>query len=676
MTADQQTSAEAYEPVVALADVEAALALFAEGIAGRYLHIRSNQEFATNPRLQLNAETSGQNSDTLFLPESVHSENACAYRVLVMEQIGLRECDTLGFRMKAALAQIPELTSRYKPNADAGPRIGDYRLLFDCFSQPALAEDLFLLFEETRIQTHLQRGYPGLVKHMTSHHGYLLNSPVPADLLQRAKRWRMGEALSLADGELEQSLHNALQRHSSNAQSVYDSATALCQHYELILAHYAADQGDYRESEESLVDWLNREQRVEEWEEELDDINEQLSQSPAMEVPTGQEEEAVFGDAGDGSQRQMDLEIKELKDERDTLKRRVDMERSAVAHALGKTQGDARSFRYDEWDYLNRTYLRAWCRVFEQPLENAGDADIAPLKAVIRAYQHNVQRQLEQIRPTGLERVKRVQDGDELDLDAVIEARQDIRAGQSPNERVYSRKEKVQRDVSAIFLVDLSASTDDPIQPPEPKDWSNYEQDESDTRAGWYASFDEVEEEPEEPGRKIIDLEREAMVVMAAALEALGDSYGIYGFSGYSKDNVELFIAKEPDDGFSQATLRSIAAMAPKGSTRMGPAIRHATQKLMNSGSAMKVLMVISDGFPQDCDYGPMRGNHDYGVEDTAKALLESQQKGVETFCMTVDKSGHDYLKRMCPDERYMIIEEMEDLPDQLTKVYAALTGK
>ena len=430
------------------------------------------------------------------------------------------------------------------------------------------------------------------------------------------------------------------------------------------------------QNDESVVDWLNREQRVEEWEEELEEINEQLNQSVAMDTATGEEQEAVFGDAGDGSQRQMDIEIKELKEERDTLKRRVDMERSAVAHALGTSQSDARSFRYDEWDYLNRTYLRAWCRVFEQSLEDDSEEDITPLKTVIRTYKNTVQRQLEQIRPTGLERIRRVQDGDELDLNAVIEARQDIRAGQSPNERVYSRKERVQRDVSAIFLVDLSASTDDPIQPPEPKDWSNYEEDDADTRAGWYASFDDIEEESDEPGRKIIDLEREAMVVMAAALEALGDSYGIYGFSGYSKDNVELFIAKEPDDAFSNATLKNIASMSPKGSTRMGPAIRHASQKLMNTGSAMKVLMVISDGFPQDCDYGPVRGNHDYGVEDTARALQESQQKGIETFCMTVDKSGQDYLKRMCPDERYMIIEEMEDLPNQLTKVYTALTGK
>ncbi|MAR28965.1 MAG: hypothetical protein CMD51_05380 [Gammaproteobacteria bacterium] len=673
MTLEQEP--EAIEPSIALADVESSLALFAEGIAGRYLHIRSNQEFAANPKLTLE-ESGGQNSDTLFLPESVATTHASTYRVLAMEQIGLRECDTLSFRMETAVEQIPSLLQRFQPDPNAGPRVGDYRLLFTSFSQPALAEDLFLLFEETRIQAHLQRAYPGLTKHLQAYHGYLLQSQVPADLLEQAKRWRMGEPLMLSDSGLQRTLYEAIEEHRESAATVYDSVAALCGHYEAVLAHYELVESSYRETDESLVDWLNREQRIEEWEEELEDINEQLSQSMAMEIPTGQEEEAVYGDAGDGSQRQIDLDIKELKDERDTLKRRVDMERSAVAHALGKSQGDARSFRYDEWDYLNRTYLRAWCRVFEQPLGTDGEDDIAPLKAVIRAYQNTVQRQLEQIRPTGLERIRRVQDGDELDLNAVIEARQDIRAGQSADERVYSRKERVQRDVSAIFLVDLSASTDDPIHPPEPRDWSNYEEDESDTRAGWYASFDEIEEEPEEPGRKIIDLEREAMVVMAAALEALGDSYGIYGFSGYSKDNVELFIAKEPDDAFSHTTLKSIAAMAPKGSTRMGPAIRHATQKLMNTGSAMKVLMVISDGFPQDCDYGPVRGNHDYGVEDTAKALQESQQKGIETFCMTVDKSGHDYLKRMCPDERYMIIEEMEDLPSQLTKVYAALTGK
>ena len=89
--------------------------------------------------------------------------------------------------------------------------------------------------------------------------------------------------------------------------------------------------------------------------------------------------------------------------------------------------------------------------------------------------------------------------------------------------------------------------------------------------------------------------------------------------------------------------------MKPKRSTRMGPAIRHASMKLDSSGAALKVLMIVSDGFPQDHDYGPDRGDHEYGLRDTARALLEAEGRGVETFCVTVDRSGHDYLRRNVP---------------------------
>ena len=115
-------------------------------------------------------------------------------------------------------------------------------------------------------------------------------------------------------------------------------------------------------------------------------------------------------------------------------------------------------------------------------------------------------------------------------------------------------------------------------------------------------------------------------------MDALGDSYGIYGFSGYGKDCVEVFVAKEPQQAFSQHVLHAIAGMKPKRSTRMGPAIRHSVHKLMQAGNAMKVLMVISDGFPQDSDYGPERGNHEYGLQDTAKALARSSAKGCGNF--------------------------------------------
>ncbi|MCR9259249.1 MAG: VWA domain-containing protein [Pseudomonadaceae bacterium] len=658
--------------MVNLAACEDTLALFTEGIAGRYLHIKATDEFANNRQLAYHNDRAGQGSDALFLPEEIDAPDHHCYRVLVLEQIGLRECGTFSFRMQRGLAEISELASRYEVPKGATPRTGDFFLLFSAFAQPSLASELFNLFEKARVQAHLLRTYPGINRHMQRYHQHLLaTAELHYDPLSFGHRSLWG------DDEIPpewRSLGDALQQLQGPDQSVYDSVRALCQLYDQVAEAYVFDNlTAYPSPEESIPDWLNREQRIDEWDEKLEELDDQVMMADMIHA---EDLEAERGETSEAAVRDAEVDIKMLMDERDTLKRRIDMEKSSVQHALGADRSAARSYRYDEWDYLQRRYLTHWCRVYEESLSGTDEEDIEGLNNAIRHFQGIVQKQLEQIRPTGLQRISRVQDGDELDLNAIIEARQDIRAGQSPSERFYSRKERMHRDVCAIFLVDLSASTDDPVEPPEPKDWSDYDEDAADNmRDPWYASLSSDEEEPVVE-RKIIDIQREAMVVMASALDALGDSYGIYGFSGYGKDCVEVFVAKEPQEGFSQRTLQSIAAMKPKRSTRMGPAIRHSTHKLMQSGHAMKVLMIISDGFPQDSDYGPERGNHTYGVEDTAKAIKEAQQKGVETFCITVDRSGQDYLKQMCPDSRYLVIEEMEDLPDQLTKVYAALTGR
>lgn len=656
--------------MLALADTEDTLALFCEGIAGRYFHIKASDEFANHRRLSLGPQETGQTSDTLFLPEQLDGPDRASYRVLAMEQIGLRECGTFEFRMPAALAQIPALRELHATPRGATARTGDFHLLFGSFAQPGLAADIFNLLEKARVLAHLRRTYPGLRRHITNYHTHLLTiSPGSTDALVTGHRHIWGEPVTNPHWFI---LGEYLDQLGQLNTTVYDSCTALCELYSHIESSYVfTETSPYAPQEESLPDWLNREQRVEEWEENLEELNMAI----AVEMLQAEDVEAERGDANEATVREAEMDIKSLIDERDTMQRRIDMERSSVQHALGADRGHARSFRYDEWDYLQRKYLTHWCRVFEEPLLGGDDEETTALMQAIKNYQPIVQKQLEQIRPTGLQRVTRVQDGDELDLNAIIEARQDLRAGHSPDERFYSRKERMHRDVCAIFLVDLSASTDDPIDPPEPTDWSKYDDDGVNLRDPW-DDPDEDELTDDQPKRKIIDIQREAMVVMASSLDALGDSYGIYGFSGYGKDCVELFVAKEPDQRFSQKTLHAIAAMKPKRSTRMGPAIRHATHKLTQAGHAMKVLIVISDGFPQDSDYGPERGNHEYGLQDTAKALQEAQQKGVESFCVTVDRSGQDYLKRMCPDARYLVIEEMEDLPDQLSKVYAALTAR
>ena len=161
---------------------------------------------------------------------------------------------------------------------------------------------------------------------------------------------------------------------------------------------------------------------------------------------------------------------------------------------------------------------------------------------------------------------------------------------------------------------------------------------------------------------------------MVQALETLGDAYGIFGFSGHGRRNVEYHVAKEFGDPLSLSIWNAIAAMRPRGYTRMGPAIRHTIQKLSRQDETRKVLLLLSDGFPQDTDYGLDRNDLEYGIQDTAQALAEAEQAGIQTFCVTVDRAGHDYLRRMCPDQQYLIIDEVESLPAELGKIYRTLT--
>ena len=171
----------------------------------------------------------------------------------------------------------------------------------------------------------------------------------------------------------------------------------------------------------------------------------------------------------------------------------------------------------------------------------------------------------------------------------------------------------------------------------------------------------------------MLDVQKEALTLIALALQALGDSFAVYGFSGYGREEVEFYVAKGFEDPPGARTWRGIAGMKPRRSTRMGPAIRHAVRRLNEQDTALRILIILSDGFPQDHDYGPDRTDHTYGIRDTAKALDEAHLSGVETFCLTVDRAGHDYLRQMCQEDRYLVIDEIESLVDVLPKVYAAL---
>lgn len=679
---------------VRLEDVERRLGLFASAISGQHYNIEPAPEGADGD----DAASQPAAADVIHLPVSYgvfpeRAQNLGAYRAMVLHQVGYREFGSYDFRMEIARERCPGLGARRAP--EAALRQSDFTTFFLHFPRPSLARHVFGLLESHRIDVRTLAAYPGIAAH---HRRLALlalerRGEIPLDplvsVLESMVRWSLGDdvdALEAIDatGALPGLLHEATRVQRAGAD-VYDTAEATAR----IFAHLeeaglvtgvelpmsalteedvellGLDRPEFQG--EGPDDWLQREARLADW----------MSELAAMDAFI---DEAERGDTDGAGETRDAGGLRALIDKRDTLARRTDMERAAVSAALDPDQSRGRRrFWYDEWDEPNGRYLPRWCRLFEERLADGDGGDVAGLFRQIARHKKKVREQFANLPLEALQRERRIVDGEDLDWDALVRYAVDRKRHEVPDDRVYERRERALRDVAAAFLVDLSASTDDPTVKPEPEampemqsaQHPNLRDPYDDDPYLWSKDRRAV---PEPPVRRIVDVLRESLVLMAAGLHDFGDAFAIYGFSGYGRQCVEYFVAKEFRDTWTPATLRALAAMKPKRSTRMGPAIRHTARKLAATCAGLQVMIVLSDGFPQDCDYGPDRGDHRYGVADTARALREAEVKGIKTFCITVDRSGHDYLKGMCPDERYLIIDEIESLPDALAKVYRRLT--
>ena len=333
---------------------------------------------------------------------------------------------------------------------------------------------------------------------------------------------------------------------------------------------------------------------------------------------------------------------------------------------------ETREFWYDEWDFRAADYKPRWCRVLQRPLDE-GDADF--FEETLRRYSAlaaQTRKQFEQLRPELFRKIKRLHDGEDFDLDLVIEYLTERRAGHSFTDKVYWRRNKVERQVAVAFLLDMSASTDEEIEKRKQK---YADEDFGDDARRYYEWLSKRKAEAMlRPPKRIIDLEKESMVLLIGALEAIGDDYGIYGFSGYGRDNVEFYVLKDLDEPLSDEVKARIDKTEPIRSTRMGPAIRHATAKLEEHDAKVRILFLVSDGRPQDHGYGRDRTEREYAINDTHQALMEAKRKGIVPFCLTVDREGHEYLGQMCEDIGYEILGDIDSLPGRLPTLYRRLT--
>jgi nitric oxide reductase activation protein len=346
----------------------------------------------------------------------------------------------------------------------------------------------------------------------------------------------------------------------------------------------------------------------------------------------------------------------ELRDPRmQSVKRRPSQHQDDDQGPLSANQPD--TFVYDEWDVFANRYRSQWCRVHEKVMP-IGDLNFYRETLLNhRGLLQRIRSEFEQVAPELYHKEKRLPDGAEHDLDAAIEAMTDLRIGVSPSEKIFWRHHKIERDVAVAFLLDMSGSTGEAIG-----------------RAAAIRQLAGPGDSREPAQRRIIDVEKESIVLMMEALEAIGDRYGVYGFSGHGRDNVEFFVIKDIGEEFGVDIAKRFGRVGPLHATRMGPAIRHAASKLKQEQTRTKLLFLISDGRPQDRGYSQDGAEKAYAIQDTRMALVEARHEGIHPFCLTVDKEGNDYLRAMMDDFSYEVLADVTLLPYRLPQLYKRLT--
>ncbi len=288
------------------------------------------------------------------------------------------------------------------------------------------------------------------------------------------------------------------------------------------------------------------------------------------------------------------------------------------------------AFHYNEWDYERQHYRKHWAVLRELDVQPVHDGFV---EETVRRYSgvvKHLRRTFEALRGED-KLLKKQPHGDDIDLDAVVEAWADSHAGMEMSDRLFTKMHKLERNIAVMFMVDMSGST---------KGWIN-------------------------------DAEREALVLLCESLETLGDRYAIYGFSGTTRKRCEVYRIKRFDEPYDDEVRARISGIRPRDYTRMGVAIRHLSKLLNEVEARTRLLITLSDGKPDDLD--TYRGA--YGIEDTRMALIEAKRDGIHPYCITIDTEAKDYLPHMYGPVNYTVIDEVRKLPLKVSDIYRRLTS-
>jgi hypothetical protein len=516
------------------------------------------------------------------------------------------------------------------------PSGADYRTALSLFPNSQLARRIFGTLENGRIDRRMRQKYRGLVRdldlireHLRRHRPRITELPaamIPFELLFQITL--LGGALddsrqyySQVVSELETVVADYFR---SPTASVADTLMATAHVYSLFQSVNPVDDS---------VQQIETPSESSENDDENSSAVDTLKQRQTEKMPRRRDARELFNAWNEPN---ADAEPDQL----DGAEAWVEADMPEQALAEGEV-----AYNYDEWDRELIDHRLGWCRVVEKSVKQGDRVFVDQTRERHKGAISSIRYQFQLMRPENLIRVPNELDGEDFDLNAVIDYVIDRRADGQQSERLYTKRLRRRRDVVVSFLLDQSSSTArtigrHPLQP--------------------YTR----------PGQRIIEIEKEGLVLMSEALEAVGDVYSINGFTSEGRRNVKFYIVKDFDEKYTDEVKRRIGGITYQNNTRLGAAIRHASTRLARQDARTRLLIVLSDGRPYDHDYGDAR----YAREDTREALRQAKNSGITPFCITIDRESEAELRDLYGEIGYTIIDDVLSLPERLPGIYRRLT--
>ena len=652
---------------VSLAEVRHSLNRYLQARTGLPISIRSLSD-VPNSFLKQDAGSTFICSDGkfIYLTDEINrfptkDENATLFKCLTRLEAGHFEFGTFDFDLEKTLQQHQHSAGFYQKD------MSDLERLFLTFPIPGLAADLFTAFEHGRIRSLLGNRYPGLIRHtlplLHREALHLIAQKVPVDAvfllyinigldLFIENSDYVDEKTSSVVGKIEKQFRSAMAV-NDNIETCIEMLNTTYPHIESVLK--ASEHGrDLKQTYKPLRTPFGRRLRP-----DLFYMSHRIVEQTAMKlmlqlnargytVYKSDIRRKLVANKGMISHEEIQQILRRYQNDNNSdlpeNETSIDLSWLDLSHLQGSWQiapvvdndDIGPVFWYKEWDCNLEDYLSAHVRVVARPIsESSGNFYIRTLKQH-RGLVQRIRYAFELLKPEGLMRLRPWVEGDEFDYRALLDFAMDKKAGKIPSDRLYIKHIKQTRDVTALLLVDLSRSTANNVYNSE---------------------------------ATILHVEKEAIVLFCEALQVAGDVFAVAGFSSTGRLGVDYFQIKDFEENLNDTVKRRIDALTPQRNTRLGAAIRHATGQLEMVSSRVRLLIVLSDGFPNDLDY-----KHQYAIEDTKKAILEARSKNIFTHAITINFSGDPKLDDLYGNVHHNVISDVRELPDKLLRIYGSLT--